>query len=100
MSNMFSDADSFNQDISSWNVSRVTDMRNMFANADNFNQDISSWNVSRVTDISYMFSEADSFNQDISIWVNYISENIIHNNFSSGSCPLDTVYHPFSSWND
>ena len=35
----------FNQDISSWDVSNVTDMRGMFERS-SFNQDISSWDVS------------------------------------------------------
>jgi len=66
---MFSDdADSFNQDISGWNVSAVTDMSFMFYDADSFNQDISAWNVSAVTDMSFMFCYATSFNQDISAW--------------------------------
>ena len=34
----------FNQDISSWDVSNVTDMRSMFYDS-SFNQDISSWVV-------------------------------------------------------
>ena len=37
----------FNQDISSWDVSSVTDMEYMFR-ATPFNQDISSWDVSNV----------------------------------------------------
>jgi surface protein len=49
MASMFNNADAFNQDISSWNVSSVTDMNNMFDNTDGFNQDISSWNVNNVT---------------------------------------------------
>ena len=74
-----------NPDISSWDVSNVTDMSRMFkrkngeADADlldsfdyyaygSFNQDISKWDVSNVTGMSGMFSDATSFNQDISSW--------------------------------
>jgi len=65
---MFSDASSFNGDISGWNTSNITTMSTMFSGAMSFNQDISSWNVSNVTDMSYMFLNADIFNQDISGW--------------------------------
>ena len=65
---MFLGADSFNGDISEWDVSGVTDMSLMFANAGSFNGDISSWDVSGVTDMSEMFGYADSFNGDISEW--------------------------------
>jgi surface protein len=58
----------FNQDISSWDVSNVTNMSDMFYNAASFNQDIGSWNVSGVTDMSYMFVNATAFNQDLSSW--------------------------------
>jgi surface protein len=61
-------ADSFNQDISSWDVSNVSDMSYMYSSASSFNQDISNWNVSSVQNMSNMFFNASSFNQDISSW--------------------------------
>jgi len=57
----------FNQDISSWDVSNVTDMRYMFTYEEEFNQDISSWDVSNVTDMEGMFWFSE-FNQDIGSW--------------------------------
>ena len=38
-----------NGDLSSWNVSQVTDMSSMFYGANSFNSDLSSWNVSQVS---------------------------------------------------
>lgn len=58
---------SFNADISSWDVSQVTDMQHMFYRS-SFNGDISSWDVSSVTNMSSMFQEASDFNGDISNW--------------------------------
>ena len=68
MSSMFSSASSFNQNIISWNVSNITNMTSMFSGASSFNQNISSWNVSNVTSMSSMFSGASSFNQNIGSW--------------------------------
>ena len=42
---------SFNMDLSCWNVSKVTNMRGMFDSASEFNNDLSSWDVSSVTDM-------------------------------------------------
>ena len=53
---MFNGNTTFNDpDISSWDVSNVTDMSNMFYRTDAFNQDISSWDVSSVTNMNSMF---------------------------------------------
>ena len=41
----------------------------MFNNASAFNQDISSWNTSKVENMDYMFYIASLFNQNISGWV-------------------------------
>jgi surface protein len=68
LSSAFQNQSAFNQDIGSWNTSNVTDMSYMFSSATSFNQDIGSWNTSSVTNMSIMFSSATSFNQDIGSW--------------------------------
>ena len=49
-------------------TSGITDMSGMFSGANTFNGDISSWDVSSVMDMSSMFNGANSFNQDLSRW--------------------------------
>ena len=79
MRDMFKDTESFTGNISSWDVSNVTDMGGMFYGASSFNSDISGWDVSNVTDghnqsgdyiysMGAMFYDATSFNQDLSSW--------------------------------
>jgi surface protein len=64
MSEMFSNANAFNQTISGWTTINVTDMNNMFfsSGTPSFNQEISLWNVSNVTDMSSMFEGNTAFN--------------------------------------
>lgn len=50
---------SFNNDISGWDTSSITNMSHMFQGASAFNQPIENWDVSNVTNMSYMFAEAD-----------------------------------------
>mmetsp|Transcript_8843 Transcript_8843/g.16688 ORF Transcript_8843/g.16688 Transcript_8843/m.16688 type:complete len:203 (+) Transcript_8843:2416-3024(+) len=68
MKGMFEEALAFNQDISGWNVSAVTDMGRMFAGTFVFDQDISGWDVSKVTSMAAMYFGALAFNHDISGW--------------------------------
>ena len=54
MESLFYNID-FNQNISSWDVSNVTDMQRMFWNSEQFNKDISFWDISSVTNMEGMF---------------------------------------------
>ena len=63
----FRDCIIFNEDISNWNTSAVTNMTGMFINTI-FNQPIGNWNTSAVTNMSYMFESAYAFNQPIGNW--------------------------------
>ena len=91
----------FNQDISTWNVSNVTNMASMFRGSE-FNHDISAWNVSNVTDMKEMFKDGccdplgdifrTKFNQNLSSWD--VSNVTICSQFYSTSNPTWTLPKP------
>ena len=68
MFDAFKDRATFNEDISGWDVSNVTNMSHMFNRASSFNQSIGDWNVSSVMSMGYMFRDATSFNSPIGNW--------------------------------
>ena len=72
MSNAFSYAgvvtNDFNEDISGWDMSNVTNMSGMFYRQPLFNQDLSSWDTSNVNNISSIFWKASAFNQPLNSW--------------------------------
>ena len=69
LSNCFNGITSFNSsNVVGWNTSNVTDMSDMFTNATSFNQNIGSWDVSSVTTMFQMFLRSFGFNQNINTW--------------------------------
>ncbi len=68
MLGLFSQAKSFNGDLSTWKVGNVTDMKQMFQGAEAFTGDISKWDVSKVTNMVEMFSGAKLFDCDLKDW--------------------------------
>ena len=58
----------FNQDISHWDTSYITDMSEMFYNATSFDRPLNNWDTSNVKNMSKMFYNATSFNQPLSNW--------------------------------
>ena len=90
MSYLFLNPD-FNGDISSWDVSNVTNMNSMFWGCKSFNQDISKWDVSNVTDMVFMFNGCESFNRDISMWD---VSKVRHHSYMFYNCQIKEEYKP------
>lgn len=65
---LFFGKSSFDQDISTWDLSYCVETSNMFRNASAFNQDINPWNTRYVWSMAYMFDGATAFDQDLSEW--------------------------------
>ena len=84
----------FNEDISLWNTSEVTDMSRMFENADAFNQPIGSWDTAAVTNMSFMFRGAHVFDQPIASWDTSSVTNMSHM-FEPLGGPVASFLHPF-----
>jgi surface protein len=68
MALLFEGASDFNADISAWDVRKVTSLRRTFKGCSSFNADISQWDIRKVQDLSDTFNGATLFSQDISSW--------------------------------
>ncbi len=58
---------------------QITSLKDMFRDCTVFNQNISGWDISNVTDMSYMFYGATNFSQDLSTWK--LNPNVFSINF-------------------
>ena len=88
---MFNEASSFNIDVSRWNVGNCTNMSAMFQNAKSFQSDLKGWNVEKVTSMDFMFKGAASFESDCSRWSTGNCTNIFNMFFSASSFNRDTI---------
>ena len=68
LNSAFTNKSDFNQDIGSWDTSNVVTFQSIFRAASSFNQDIGSWDTSKVITLYGAFISATAFNQDISSW--------------------------------
>jgi hypothetical protein len=68
MAFMFWETNSFSQDLSEWNVGRVTSMASMFRDARVFNGNIRDWDVRAALSMDRMFQGARAFDQNIISW--------------------------------
>lgn len=66
ITSLFSNSAKFNQDVSHWDMTGVTDIGGIFDECPSFNKTIVGWNVESVTRMNFLFSNAKSFNQDLS----------------------------------
>ena len=92
----------FNQNIGSWNVSRVNTMEQMFRSNTAFNQNIGSWNVSAVTNLTNTFDGSSAFNQNIGSWnvsnvTTFIDFMIGKTSATFSTTNLDAIYNGWSS---
>lgn len=82
----------FNQDLSSWDTSSVTNMNNMFYNSTGFNGDISSWNTGNLTTMQFLLYGCRIFNRDLSGWD--VSKVINSNSYDTNATAWQADFKP------
>ena len=85
---------SFNEDLSLWDVSNVTNMEGMFAGCQSFNKPLNDWKVSNVRNMTNMFNFCVNFNQPLNNWN---TSNVITMNCMF--CTSIKFNQPLNNWN-
>jgi surface protein len=79
MGSMFEEAKAFNQDISGWDVSNVTDMSYMFDKAAAFDQNLGAWEIASVTQMENMLDNTNLSTENVNAtlvgWEEFVSNN-------------------------
>jgi len=92
---MFYLATAFNQPVSGWDVSNVTDMFRIFRSATSFDQTLSGWDISNVTNVSNFFTSAglscENYDSTLQYWDTLDLTNSL--TFDGGS----STFTPFGS---
>ena len=94
MERMFENCSKFNQPLNKWDVSNVEKMLKMFSNCSSFNQPLNEWDVSNVKSMSYMFENCTEFNQNISDWSNKVRYDIGIKKIFENCNQLNNKYKP------
>ncbi|MDG1260169.1 MAG: BspA family leucine-rich repeat surface protein [Flavobacteriales bacterium] len=63
----------------------------MFQEATSFNQDLTSWDMSSCTNLNGMFKDATSFNGDITEWQFHPTEGVYFFNMFEGATLIPTL---------
>ena len=88
-------------DISTWDVSQVTDMSHLFYDDlvassyfNNFNEDLNSWDVSNVTNMAHAFYGCSKYNKSLDRWN---VANVVNMEFMLAGC--SELNQSFDNWN-
>jgi surface protein len=95
----FRGCESFNADISKWDVSSVSDFENTFNGCVNFNQAITTWDVSSANTFIGMFAGCLRFNQPLANWDmrNAVNTSSMFSGCQEFNQPLETWELPLLS---
>ena len=93
MAGLFAGQESFNEDISNWDVIHVNHMDYMFAGCKMFNKPLNKWKVNNVETMEHMFHGCVSFNQPLNKWTVSLVTNM-----SFMFCGCVSFNQPLNKW--